>query len=313
MQAPTAVPVSDQSGAVAQESHWSTTSKAFVRLSLAVNVAVLIPVCTVLIAISSSERIVSAWGPPSSGRGILLSIYFAILFVSIVLLAMHSRNSNNAAIHHMVAALLATQILKKVSTPATAGAANPVAISNLCISGLHVVTLYLLWKGRPQTAMPVSDQSGAVAHESHWPNTRKAFVRLSLSINIVVLIAVCTVLIAFGSSKPVVSAWGPPSSGRGILLSIYFAILFVSIVLLTMHSRNPNNAAIHHMVAVLLATQIIYKVSTPATAGAANPVAISNLCISGLHAVTLYLLWKGQTFGSQTDSILGQQSMRHSS
>ena len=163
------------------------------------------------------------------------------------------------------------------------------------------------------TAVPESDQSGAGAHEAHWPNTSKAFVRLSLAVNIVVLIAVCTVLIAFSSSERVVFAWGPPSSGRGILLSIYFAFLFVSILLLAMHSRNPNNAAIHHMVAVLLATQIFYKVSTPATAGAANPVAISNLCISGLHAVTLYLLWKGHTFGPQTDVILGQQSMRHSS
>ena len=169
---------------------------------------------------------------------------------------------------------------------------------------LNLRVLFTMMMQAP-TAVPVSDQSGAVAHESHWPNTRKAFVRLSLSVNVVVLIAVCTVLIAFSSSEPVVYAWGPPSSGRGILLSIYFAILFVSIVLLTMHSRNPNNAAIHHMVAVLLATQIVYKVSTPATAGAANPVAISNLCISGLHAVTLYLLWKGETFGPHTDAILG--------
>ena len=163
------------------------------------------------------------------------------------------------------------------------------------------------------TAVPESDQSAAGAHEAHWPKTSKAFVRLSLAVNIVVLIAVCTVLIAFSSSERVVFAWGPPSSGRGILLSIYFAFLFVSILLLAMHSRNPNNAAIHHMVAALLATQIMKKVSTPATAGAVNPVAISNLCISGLHAVTLYLLWKGHTFGPQTDVILGQQSMRHSS
>jgi hypothetical protein len=124
-----------------------------------------------------------------------------------------------------------------------------------------------------------------VAYESHWPKTSKAFVSLSLTLGVFVLIAVCTVLIAFGSSEPVIYSWGSPSSGRGILLSIYFAILFVSVLLLTMHSRNLNNAAIHHMVVVLLATQIIYKVSTPATAGAANPVAISNLYISGVHAV----------------------------
>jgi hypothetical protein len=307
---PTAVPVSDQSGACAHEAHWPKTRKAFVRLSLAVNIVVLIPVCTVLIAFSSSEPVDYAWGQPTSGRGILLSIYFAFLIVSILLLAMHSRNSDNAAIHHMVAALLATQIMKKVTTPATVGAENPVAISNLCISALHVVTLYLLWKGRQQNEVQVSEQSDAGAPEAHWPKTSMAFVRLSLAVNIVVLIAVCTVLIAFSSSEPVVYGWGPRTSGRGILLSIYFAILVVSILLLAMHSRYPNNSAIHHMVAVLLTTQIIYKVSTPATAGAANPVAISNLCISALHAVTLYFLWKGQNSATEHGN-LEQQSIPH--
>ena len=132
--------------------------------------------------------------------------------------------------------------------------------------------------------------------------TRKAFVRISLAANIVILIAVCTVLIAFGTSEPVVYAWGTPTAGRGILLSIYFAILIMSILLFAMHYRSPSNAAIQYMVAALLATQIMYKVSTPITtalvrepssaAGGANPVAISNLCISGLHAVTLFLLWR---------------------
>lgn len=134
------------------------------------------------------------------------------------------------------------------------------------------------------------------------PQTRKAFVRISLAANIVILIAVCTVLIAFGTSEPVVYAWGTPTAGRGILLSIYFAILIMSILLFAMHYRSPSNPAIQYMVAALLATQILYKVSTPITtalvrepssaAGGANPVAISNLCISGLHAVTLFLLWR---------------------
>jgi len=151
----------------------------------------------------------------------------------------------------------------------------------------------------------LSNKSVACVHAANWLKTRKVFVRISLAVNIVVLIAVCTVLIAFSSSKRVVYAWGPPSSGRGILLSIYFAILIVSILLLVMHFWKPKNSAIYHMIAALLATQIIYKVSTPVTAGGTNPVAISNLCISGLHAVTLYLLWKGETFGPHTDAILG--------
>ncbi len=124
------------------------------------------------------------------------------------------------------------------------------------------------------------------------PKRLRIFVRVSLVVNIVVLVAVCTVLLAFGKSEPVTSVWGEPTAGRGILLSVYFAILFVSLLLLWLHVRWANKATIEHMVAALLATQIAYKISTPATAGPANPVAISNLVVSVLHGATLYLLWR---------------------
>ena len=81
----------------------------------------------------------------------------------------------------------------------------------------------------------MSNKSVACVHAAHLLNQRKVFVKISLAAKIAVLVAVCTVLIAFSSSKCVVYAWGPPSSDRGILLSIYFAILFVSILLLMMH------------------------------------------------------------------------------
>ena len=118
------------------------------------------------------------------------------------------------------------------------------------------------------------------------------FMRISLAANIGILIVVCTVLIAFGSSEPVVYAWGLPTAGRGILLSIYFAILTISIVLLGLHVYCAERTAIEDMAIALLVTQILYKITTPITAGAANPVAISNLCISAFHAVTLFLLWR---------------------
>lgn len=118
------------------------------------------------------------------------------------------------------------------------------------------------------------------------------FVRISLAVNAAVLIVVCLVLIAFSSSEPVVYAWGPPTAGRGILLSIYFAILAASLLLLWLHVRCADKSAAEHMVAALLAVQILYKITTPATAGVSNPVAISNLCISVLHAATLSLLWR---------------------
>ena len=77
-----------------------------VRLSLTLNILILIAVCTVLIAFSTSEQVVYAWGIPTAGRGILLSIYFSILVSSIFLLALHIINSNISAIEHMIAALL---------------------------------------------------------------------------------------------------------------------------------------------------------------------------------------------------------------
>jgi hypothetical protein len=118
------------------------------------------------------------------------------------------------------------------------------------------------------------------------------FVRSSLTANIAILVVVCTVLIAFGSSEPVLYAWGPSTAGRGILLSVYFSILVLSVLLLVLHARCADKAAIEHMIAALLAAQILYKITTPATAGASNPVAISNLAISVFHSATLYQIWQ---------------------
>jgi hypothetical protein len=132
----------------------------------------------------------------------------------------------------------------------------------------------------------------AAAVTSHAGARATIMVRISLAINVAVLIAVCTVLIAFGDSEPVVFVCGPFTAARGILLSVYFAILVVSILLFGLHVYCADKTSIEHMVAVLLATQVLYKISTPATAGPANPVAISNLCISVVHAATLYLLWR---------------------
>ncbi|EKX31176.1 hypothetical protein GUITHDRAFT_122618 [Guillardia theta CCMP2712] len=126
-------------------------------------------------------------------------------------------------------------------------------------------------------------------------NACKTFVRASLAVNIVVLIAVCTVVIAPVRPEAVTLALGPPTPGRGILLSVYFAILIDSVILLGLHLYCSDTAPVEYMIAALLATQVLYKISTPATAGVGNPVAISNLCISVLHTSTLYLLWRGHT------------------
>ncbi len=136
-----------------------------IRISLIANIGILLPVCTALIVFSTSVSVEHSWGPSTPARGILLSVYFSILFASMALLGLHIYFSNKtvgkskittmqstsnqqqalAAIEHMVTALLLTQILYTISTPATAGVTNPVALSNLCICVLHSATHYYLY------------------------------------------------------------------------------------------------------------------------------------------------------------------------
>lgn len=114
-------------------------------------------------------------------------------------------------------------------------------------------------------------------------NTVLRMVRVSLGLNIAVLIPVCTVLIL--NLTPFVDVWGLATPARGILLSMYLSILILSIGLWL--QRNPM------MVAPLLAMQVCYKVMTPITVGSiTNPVVISNLVIAIVHGVTLWHIVK---------------------
>jgi len=113
-------------------------------LSLVLNIAVLIPVCFGLVTNAAWTQ--DAYGPASAARGILLSIYLAILIVSAGLLL----RPDSA----MIVALLSVQILYKFTTPFTVGTIkNPVVISNLAVATFHCVTAGLLWQtsfaGRP--------------------------------------------------------------------------------------------------------------------------------------------------------------------
>lgn len=103
-------------------------------------------------------------------------------------------------------------------------------------------------------------------------------IKLSLGLNIAVLIPVCAGLL--GNAAWTLSAYGEPSPARGILLSVYLAILVASVGLLF----KPVPAA----VAALLIVQIVYKVSTPITVGTLdNPVVLSNLAIAAFHLLTV--------------------------
>ncbi len=110
-------------------------------------------------------------------------------------------------------------------------------------------------------------------------------ITLSLGLNIAVLIPVCASLIAKARWTNV--AYGPPSPARGIVLSMYLAILLVSAGLLL--------KPVADMVAALLIVQIVYKVTTPVTVRSlTNPVVLSNLAIAAVHAVTVHSIAAAQ-------------------
>jgi hypothetical protein len=98
-----------------------------------------------------------------------------------------------------------------------------------------------------------------------------------------VLIPVCFGLLSNANWTQV--SYGNISPARGILLSVYMAILFFSIVLF--FKPDPK------MVVALLSVQIIYKFTTPFTVGTfTNSVVISNIIIAAFHCITIYFIWK---------------------
>lgn len=113
-----------------------------------------------------------------------------------------------------------------------------------------------------------------------------AMIKLSLALNVLVLVPVCGSLLS--GAGWTLAAYGPASPARGILLSIYLAILVVSIGLLF----KPVPA----MVAALLVVQIVYKLTTPLTVGTlANPVVLSNLAIAAFHAATVAAIYQAKS------------------
>jgi hypothetical protein len=116
--------------------------KKMILASLLTNVAVLIPVCAGLLADASWAA--DVYGGATAARGILLSVYGAILVVSMGLLLKREPM--------LVAPLLLVQVLYKFTTPFTVGSfANPVVISNIAIAALHLTTLSLIFGQRQRT------------------------------------------------------------------------------------------------------------------------------------------------------------------
>ena len=111
----------------------------------------------------------------------------------------------------------------------------------------------------------------------------QALITVSLLLNVLVLIPVCSGLLT--NANWVGSAYGEPSEARSILLSVYISIALVSALLLVIGDLK--------LVVALLLVQVIYKLTTPFTVGNfSNPVVISNVFIAIVHSVTLVMIWR---------------------
>ena len=110
-------------------------SMLFPKLSLVVNILVLIPVSSGLVL--DSNWAIESYGIDSPARGILFAIYLAILIMSCVLLYKFDVK--------LVMALFTIQVIYKVLSPIMVGTLyNPVLISNLVIALLHSYSIFVL-------------------------------------------------------------------------------------------------------------------------------------------------------------------------
>jgi hypothetical protein len=103
--------------------------------SLVLNIAVLIPVCSGLMA--DGQWAHQTYGPKTPARQILFAIYSAILGLSVALLFWPHTG--------IALGLLLAQIAYKVLTPLTVGTwRHPVVLSNMAIALVHLVTVSTL-------------------------------------------------------------------------------------------------------------------------------------------------------------------------
>ncbi|MFM2249299.1 MAG: hypothetical protein RLZZ358_226 [Bacteroidota bacterium] len=105
------------------------------------------------------------------------------------------------------------------------------------------------------------------------------FPKISLILNILVLIPVCSGLLL--KANWAMDSYGIETPARGILLSVYLAILIFSALLL--FRFDPK------FVMALLSVQILYKLLSPILVGTlTNPVIISNIFIALFHSYSVF-------------------------
>jgi hypothetical protein len=112
----------------------------------------------------------------------------------------------------------------------------------------------------------------------------KILPMISLSLNIIVLIPICGLILFFADAAEF--PFDGNTASRQILLCIYLAILLLSAVLLVARFYLAVN---YTAVGTLLTLQIVYKVlSVGFVTNPINPVKWSNLGIALFHSLTVY-------------------------
>jgi uncharacterized membrane protein len=125
------------------------TATRFTIFALAFNIIVLVPVVSaVMLGLPQTEQ---SFGPTTSGRLILVSIYIAIALVSAALIAMHLKRLVWAI--PMSVALFAVQITYKLITVPMVGLSNPVVLSNLVVVVVQLLALTTLWLAHQRAAI----------------------------------------------------------------------------------------------------------------------------------------------------------------
>ena len=108
-------------------------------------------------------------------------------------------------------------------------------------------------------------------------------VHVSLIVNVAVLVPVLWGLLTASPGSE--AAFGADTPARRILISVYLAIAAISAVLLAAPAGWRTV-----LVPGLLLLQVIYKVVTVPMLGPSHPVALANLAIAAIHALTLWTL-----------------------
>lgn len=109
---------------------------------------------------------------------------------------------------------------------------------------------------------------------------------LAIIVNLIVLLPVTFGLI---TDKPwATEAYGPDTAARGILVSVYLAILLASLLILLV----PNPEPMTIIAATLMGVQILYKCLTLYFVGLGNPVVVTNAIIVVFHASMLAITFR---------------------